>query len=161
MPSKKKLLVTFDVELSPVKVHTVFPIHITISNLSSTQVRDISIEVPLVELDKDLDRFVRTPKSSPSPILGSQTGLGSVSTASSRVRIPEITSTSELPSMSSTSSFPTTGNTGIDGSDTAGKPSEMPSRSSFALSAPSIATPREVSTELPSMFGIFFGSFLT
>jgi hypothetical protein len=59
LPSKKKLLITFNTETSPLKVHTIFPIHITVTNLSH-QARDISLEIPLPELDREHDKFFIT-----------------------------------------------------------------------------------------------------
>jgi hypothetical protein len=68
MPSKKKLLVNFEVESSPVKVYELFPVHITVSNLSGHQARDISIEVPLPELKEDQIPFTLLSKGTSASV---------------------------------------------------------------------------------------------
>jgi len=87
MPSKKKLLISFDIENSPVKVHTLFPVHITVSNLSS-QARDISIEVPLLQFNGDIEPTQRVVKGN------NNTNNNSIRT--STMPIPERSRTSEL-----------------------------------------------------------------
>lgn len=43
-PNRKKLLISFDIGESPVKLHSIFPLSITVTNLSSWG-RDIVLEV--------------------------------------------------------------------------------------------------------------------
>jgi len=57
------LLVTFDTYISPIKLHSIFPINITVTNLGN-DLKDIVIEIPLPELDKERDRFFLVPKKS-------------------------------------------------------------------------------------------------
>eukprot|EP01127_Copromyxa_protea_P019736 TRINITY_DN6476_c0_g1_i2.p1 TRINITY_DN6476_c0_g1~~TRINITY_DN6476_c0_g1_i2.p1 ORF type:complete len:622 (+),score=105.05 TRINITY_DN6476_c0_g1_i2:28-1866(+) len=54
--SEGKLLITFDTGEQPIKLHTIFPISLTVYNLSK-QARDIILEIPLIKFEGQSERF--------------------------------------------------------------------------------------------------------